>query len=335
MSFTSKPASIPEFATTDVVDPTTGENNVVEPSAGKKLTGWNYLEKPARNYFNWLHRFNYLWIDYFNQFFSSSHQFKIDEIIENSGGYGVSVTGLKANTIAEKTSTAGVTIDSHLIKDGESWGCVPVGSIVAWLPGYFTNSSNGSYSAVSITLPSYYKECDGSALNDSASPIFNGAGRYLPNLTDSRFLMGNTSGNAGTTGGSNDLLAHTHAFTQPSAHSITQPTFTGPSHNHEWYYHNGSSGNDKVWASTGIDRELNLSYPKSGTGLYIPLNVSSSGNYSVGNSYTENEGTENCTRTTDVALSAHSGGAVGAVSESRTGANIPIYLSVRYIMRTK
>lgn len=117
MAFTSKPSTIPEFATTDIVDPTTGENNVIEPSAGKKASGWNYLEKPARNYFNWIHRFNYLWINYFNQFFSSTHQLKIDEIIENTGSAGVSITGLKADIISEKTGAAGVTIDGVLLKD--------------------------------------------------------------------------------------------------------------------------------------------------------------------------------------------------------------------------
>jgi hypothetical protein len=47
--------------------------------------------------------------------------------------------------------------------------------------------------------------CDGSALNDGSSPIFNGANRYLPNLDDSRFLMGSTT--VGSTGGFNSQTA--------------------------------------------------------------------------------------------------------------------------------
>ena len=44
--------------------------------------------------------------------------------------------------------------------------------------------------------------CDGSELNLPSSPIFNGAGRYLPNLTDDRFIQGDTA--IGSTGGIND-----------------------------------------------------------------------------------------------------------------------------------
>ena len=49
--------------------------------------------------------------------------------------------------------------------------------------------------------------CDGSALNLGTSTIFDGAGRFLPNLTDDRFLMGDTT--AGGIGGSS-TMAHTH-----------------------------------------------------------------------------------------------------------------------------
>lgn len=87
---------------------------------------------------------------------------------------------------------------------------VPEGSILAWLPGYFDDNANGTFTPVEITLSNHWKECDGSALNDSNSTIFDGAGRYLPKLTDDRFLMGDASGNAGDIGG-NNAMAHTHA----------------------------------------------------------------------------------------------------------------------------
>jgi hypothetical protein len=70
---------------------------------------------------------------------------------------------------------------------------IPVGCVVTYLPCYFANGSNGTPSTVSISLTDNYKLCDGSAVNDSDSAIFNGAGRYLPNITDDRFLMGSTS----------------------------------------------------------------------------------------------------------------------------------------------
>ena len=105
----------------------------------------------------------------------------------------------------------------------------PEGSIVAWAGGYFTDGSNGGYtyvlgSANSVAgansyLNSYHwYVCDGSELNDSGSTIFNGSGRYLPNLTDDRFLMGDTA--AGSTGGAN-TMAHTHDFDISSFDSAT------------------------------------------------------------------------------------------------------------------
>ena len=57
----AKPSKIPEWAINDVVNPTSGQNNVVEPSGAIKNLGWDFKEKPPRQYFNWLQRYNYLW----------------------------------------------------------------------------------------------------------------------------------------------------------------------------------------------------------------------------------------------------------------------------------
>jgi len=112
----------------------------------------------------------------------------------------------------------------YKIYDGASWITVifdndaPIGSIVAWIGGYFTDGSNGGYTRVLGTAntvaavntlynSSGFYACDGSALNDADSPIYDGANRYLPNLTDDRFLMGDTT--AGGSGGSS-TQAHTH-----------------------------------------------------------------------------------------------------------------------------
>jgi hypothetical protein len=98
----------------------------------------------------------------------------------------------------------------------ESIISIPAGIIVPFVPGYFTNGSNGGFTyqwvsantiaAVNTLLnPKGWYVCDGAALNLADSVYFNGAGRYLPNLTDDRFLMGDTL--AGGTGGAN---THTH-----------------------------------------------------------------------------------------------------------------------------
>lgn len=94
----------------------------------------------------------------------------------------------------------------------------PIGSIVAYNPGYYTDGSNGTFTVVgpagntvadvNTYLPANWRVCDGSALNDASSPIWNAAGRYLPNISDDRFLMGATA--AGSAGGAN-TMAHTHS----------------------------------------------------------------------------------------------------------------------------
>ena len=103
----------------------------------------------------------------------------------------------------------------------------PVGAIIAWIGGYFGDGSNGSYtrvlgSANTVAAANTYLNplgwyvCDGAALNDSDSPIFKGASRYLPKMTDSRFFAGGTiagdtsiddSGAAGGSVGSSTIAA--------------------------------------------------------------------------------------------------------------------------------
>ncbi len=145
--------------------------------------------------------------------------------------------GGTTNRILQTNSSTGVieevsdtpASDEFLKYNGSSyeWAAVasadnipPIGSIIAWVGGYFTNGSNGSYTRVlgssnDVTgvngyLSANWRVCDGATLNDSDSPIFDGAGRYLPNLTDDRFLMGDTTitGQAGS-----NTMAHTHSVT--------------------------------------------------------------------------------------------------------------------------
>ena len=63
----TKPLVYPNFAVSDLNNGTAGAPNVVEPSAGKKLSGWNEGERPPRETFNWLHRITNNWIEWFDQ----------------------------------------------------------------------------------------------------------------------------------------------------------------------------------------------------------------------------------------------------------------------------
>ena len=124
-------------------------------------------------------------------------------------------------------------------------GNAPVGSVLAWIGGYFTDGANGGYTrtlgdANTVAGANVYLNstgwwvCDGSAVNEPTSPIFNGAGRYLPNITDSRFLQGYTE--LGATGGAN-TMAHTHgagtyASANESSHTHGVGTIAAGSHTH-------------------------------------------------------------------------------------------------------
>lgn len=114
---------------------------------------------------------------------------------------------------------------------------VPTGAIVSYVPGHFGNGSNGSYTsglasaANTVTAANAlingdgWHVCNGAALNVSGSDYFDGASRYLPNLTDDRFIMGDTK--VGVVGGSN-TMSHIHSTANRTL-TISQI----PSHDHD------------------------------------------------------------------------------------------------------
>lgn len=120
------------------------------------------------------------------------------------------------------------------VYNGASWDAVVAsgglakdGMIVAFCPGYFGDGSNGSYqyvlgSANTVAGANSYLNslgwyvCDGAEPEEGDSDIWTVAGRYLPNLTDDRFIMGDTT--AGGTGGSN-TNSHTHDCDCPNTSS--------------------------------------------------------------------------------------------------------------------
>ena len=117
--------------------------------------------------------------------------------------------------------------NTNLISQYSGIGAVPVGVIMPWVSGYFTASTNTGHTPVLASAdtiaaantylnPLGYYVCDGSAVNVTGSPIWNAAGRYLPNLTDSRFLMGSTAISSTANGGSNVMADHKHANTNLS-----------------------------------------------------------------------------------------------------------------------
>lgn len=62
-----KPTVLPKWADQNEQDPISGQNNVLEPPNEKKEFGWNRLEFPPRNWFNWLGRYTFRWLDWLKQ----------------------------------------------------------------------------------------------------------------------------------------------------------------------------------------------------------------------------------------------------------------------------
>ena len=180
---------------------------------------------------------------------------KVSKLQIDSGDLNVDNLKLDGNTISSTDTNGDIILtpdgSGKLKTDNAVVGMlgIPVGVVLPWIGGYFGNSSNGSFTNVlgnsvanvNTLLNAYgFYVCDGSALNDADSPIFNGSSRYLPNLTDDRFLMGDTT--AGGIGGSS-LNSHTHTTTLIEANL--------PSHNHSVSI-TTSSDNNHTHGATGL-----------------------------------------------------------------------------------
>jgi len=63
----AKPTKLPEWALTTIIDPSSGQSNIVEPTATRKKTGWIFKEFPPRQFFNWLSNLIYKWLKWFNE----------------------------------------------------------------------------------------------------------------------------------------------------------------------------------------------------------------------------------------------------------------------------
>lgn len=66
-----KPSDIPEWASVANTDDISGQPNVVEPPTSKKQRGFDFREKPPRNWLNWLLKTIYLWINWLNAVYDS------------------------------------------------------------------------------------------------------------------------------------------------------------------------------------------------------------------------------------------------------------------------
>ena len=142
-------------------------------------------------------------------------------------------SGTMPLVISSTTNCTDLSVD--MVDNRHHGDITPIGSIVAYLPGYFNtagnNTTNTSYVAVNPTLSSCWRVCDGTICNESESTIFNAAGRYLPYLTDSRFLMGST---LPTTGMAMVGCTQTGGVGTRDSNTLTLTTTELPAHTHSW-----------------------------------------------------------------------------------------------------
>lgn len=231
----------------------------------------------------------------------------------DSGVLSTSLSAVATSILSNNNKSVPVSVSNQM----------PNGIIIAWNPGYYTNGANAGYTfalgsantvaaANAYLNPLGYYVCDGAALNDSASSIFNGAGRYLPNLTDSRFLMGSTT--AGAVGGSNVLTDHTHT------HSLTA---AGQTH----------SGNSSSVSDPGTHVHTQS---VSRYNAITSCTVIGAGDTSQGSITASTAGGGAHTHTVSIShthASSAVSGSVGSGSAPASTENRPAYLSCFYIMK--
>lgn len=207
----------------------------------------------------------------------------------------------------------------------------------------------GRRADVTRDMPGWY-------IADGTQPdlVYAGVNYGKPNLTGRVPIGANDdAGGAGTfpvgaTGGSSALTAHTHAFTQPTAHSITQPvvgdhstishsanhsgTAVAAHSNHLSHSAHTANGQVEVQVLGGSGFWVNY----YGSGALAQAALVHDNNHSAHDqNHTVTQPTAHADHTvtahaltTNVALSNnHSGGAVGAVSGG-AGTQLPPYLAV-------
>jgi hypothetical protein len=245
---------------------------------------------------------------------------------------------------------------------------VPVGAIMAYLPGYFANGSNGTYTAVSMTLPDGYVLCEGTAPNDALSPIWNSPTRYVPNISDARFLSGNTVANRGVIGGVNTIPAHsgstfadhTHTISDHTnlTHNITgYPDYIVPYHSHQWAYSEDLSRHTRSWDSGNTVRYIsglpagntNPRLQIAGDQYYMVLSSDAPPTWPTNDVstvfYTNRYPATTCNMTGSLGISTHvisahsvtssGSGAVTIVNDHAAGSNMPVYINCSYIIKIK
>lgn len=98
-----KPSTFPVWADEDQVDPTSGQNNVLTPPTEKQQFGWDRLEFPPRNWFNWLGRYTNRWLQYLAQ---QENQSVVNDGTGGSPTFDVTTGGLAVLWVVDTGNNA-------------------------------------------------------------------------------------------------------------------------------------------------------------------------------------------------------------------------------------
>jgi hypothetical protein len=200
-------------------------------------------------------------------------------------------------------------------------GAIPAGTMIP-----IASNLTGAYAipATGVVDAQGWMYCDGSAI-----PAGNTVSGTTPNLTDDRFLMGDTS--AGTTSGANTInLLHSH--------TVNSHTHTGPSHTHSIAQHSHTltagahiqkSGNDLQMETTS-----GLSSWTSNTEVDAVSTTNSPASWTTGMKVTGTANTAGATATGSAGTGATGSSSPGTSNQlSAAQDNRPKYFTCQYIIK--
>ena len=227
---------------------------------------------------------------------NSSTTYNFPDVVAGSDGH--SYRCIDTGVLNQDPTTDDGTYWLILTATGET---VPAGVIVAFIGGYFQDGSNGTFtnvigdnaSAINTLLnASGWYVCNGSALNDSESPIWNASGRYLPKIDDERFIQGSSA--AGGVGGSN-TTSHTH----DASHGHTGGNAYLSSSQNGAHTHGAGEANVQTGSGAIVSNDA------SGTAWYVGSSGSGSGHSHGVNTKTFSTGAPSDTQNRPKYLSCH------------------------------
>jgi len=111
----AKPTTLPQWADNDIVNPTSGQNNVVVPGATYKTEGWGFDEIPPRQYDNWFKRWTYRWINWLDTVFGDDAKLDQDctRYSATPGFRALELGPPAANTGNSDINTSPQTVEDH------------------------------------------------------------------------------------------------------------------------------------------------------------------------------------------------------------------------------